>query len=67
MADSYSDTLARVAEGRAATVTPLRTLATRLEHLSLEDAVDALVFLEPVLAELTWQAARGLERAPKAP
>jgi hypothetical protein len=68
MTDPYSDTLARVAEGRAASVAQLHTLATQLEQLPLEDAVDALIFLEPVLADLAGQAARGvLERALKAP
>ena len=62
----YTETLARVAEGRAASVAQLHALATRLEQLPLQDAVEALVFLEPVLAELTWQAARAVERAPKA-
>ena len=66
MTDAYAETLARVAEGRAASVAQLHVLATRLEQLPLEDAVDALVFLEPVLAELAWQAARVLERAPGA-
>ena len=46
-------------------VSRLRTLANRLEQLSLEGAVDALVFVEPVLADLAWQAARALERAPR--
>jgi hypothetical protein len=58
MTDPYSETLTRVAEGRAASVARLRVLATRLEQLPLEDAVDALVFLEPALAELAWRAAR---------
>jgi hypothetical protein len=66
MTDPYSETLARVAEGRAASVAQLHALATWLEQLPLEDAVDALVFLEPVLADLAWQAARVLERAPQA-
>ena len=66
MTDPYSETLARVAEGRAASVAQLGTLAARLEQLPLEDAVDVLVFLEPALAELGRQAARALERAPTA-
>jgi hypothetical protein len=65
MAEAYADTLTRVAGGRAATVARLRTLATRLEQLPLEDAVDALLLLEPVLAKLVLQADRALERAPR--
>jgi hypothetical protein len=59
------EALTRVVEGRAASVAQLQALATRLEQLPLEDAVEALVFLEPVLAELAWQGARALERAPR--
>jgi hypothetical protein len=66
MTDPYSKTLARVAEGRAASVAQLHALATRLEQLPLEDAVDALLLLEPALAELARHADRALERAPKA-
>jgi hypothetical protein len=65
MAEGFAETLTRVAEGRAASVAQLHALATRLEQLPLEDAVDAVVFLEPALAELAWQAARALERAVK--
>jgi hypothetical protein len=65
MADPYAETLARVAEGRAARVAQLHALATRLEQLPLEDAVHALVFLEPALTDLAWQADRALERAPR--
>ena len=54
------------AEGRAASVAQLHALASRLEQLPLEDAVDALLLLEPALAELGWEAARVLERAPTA-
>jgi hypothetical protein len=64
MADPFADTLAPVAEGRVATVARLRTLATRLEQLPLEDAVDALLLLEPALAALALQADRALERSP---
>jgi hypothetical protein len=64
MTDPYSETLTRVAEGRSASVAQLHALATRLEQLPLEAAADALLLLEPALAELAWRAARVLERAP---
>jgi hypothetical protein len=66
MTDPYSEALSRVAEGRAASVARLRALATRLEQLPLEDAVEALVFLEPALVALASQVDRALKRAPRA-
>jgi hypothetical protein len=63
-AERDAETLATVAAGRAATVTRLRALATRLEALPLDAAAAVLVLLEPALAGLERQAALALERAP---
>ena len=64
MDELYGDTLATVAAGRAAAVAQLRSLADRLDALSLDTAADVLVLLEPTLDDLRRQAAFALERAP---
>ena len=60
----YEITLATVAAGRAAAVSQLRDLATRLEQLPLDAVAEVLVLLEPTLDDLRRQAAFALERAP---
>ena len=57
-------TLRAVAAGRAATVAALRALATQLEQLPLDVAVDTLIALEHPLGELERTARLVLERAP---
>ncbi len=52
---------------RAAAVAQLRQLADHLEQLPLDDVVEVLVLLEPVLDDLRRQAAFALERAPSDP
>jgi hypothetical protein len=64
MAEPYADTLATLAPGRTAPAARLRALATRVEELPLEAAVEVLVLLEPALAALEKQAALALERIP---
>jgi hypothetical protein len=62
--DAFQTTLPTVAAGRAAVVTRLRALATRLDELPLDSAADVLVLVEPALAAFERQAAFALERAP---
>ena len=64
MPEPFADTLAKVAAGRIALVERLRTLATRIEALPLDSAVEALVLLEPAAAAFEQHAALALERAP---
>ena len=50
MVEPFADTLATVAAGRTALVARLRTIAARVEALSLESAAEVLVLLEPTVA-----------------
>jgi len=59
--------LPTIAAARAAVVARLRTLATRLEGLSVEVAAEVLVLIEPALQSFEQHAALALERAPAAP
>jgi hypothetical protein len=54
--DDYEATMPKVAAGRAAVITQLRALATRLEELPLEVAADVLVLVEPALRSFERQA-----------
>jgi hypothetical protein len=59
-------TLATVVAGRGAAVAELRQLADRLERLTLDDAAEVPVLLEPALDDLRHQAALVFERLPAA-
>jgi hypothetical protein len=65
MPEPYAETRATVAAGRTALVARLRTLAARVEELTLENAAEVLVLLEPVRDDLRRQAALALERVPE--
>ena len=64
--DAYQTTPPTIAAGQAAVVTRLRTLATRLEGLSVEVATEVLLLIEPAVEAFERQAALALERAPLA-